>query len=321
MEVAPAPTVPTALCFCSLHPTRDVVLETPRLALGGVVRAAAWFSYPAGKALNAARTAGGLGGRVRALVMAPPGWRRRLREFLGNAHVGFRLLPVGGEGRICVILGERARETVINTDLALRLTGAQRVGLAAAVRRAARRSGFLVFAGSLPPSLGSAAVRELLRLATSGRARLALDQSGRWLREGIRHRPWVIKPNMTEFETLVGRRMDSLASILDAAEDVRGRGVGRVLLSLGRRGCVLVSSAGRWFAPALPSAGPVTSPVGCGDAMFGAFLRAAAAGEAEPDALAWGVAAATANLGRRGACLFAPEEARALRPRVRVRRV
>ena len=93
-----------------------------------------------------------------------------------------------------------------------------------------------------------------------------------------------------------------------------------MLLSLGRDGCLLSSPAGDWFAPAVPVAYPVMSPVGCGDALLGAFLRAVAGGAGEPEALAWGVAAATANLAHPGACMMTATEIRSLLPRVRVRK-
>lgn len=306
--------------FFSLHPTRDVMLHVRGLALGGVQRAESWCSYPGGKALNGARTVGLLGGRPHAVVLAPASWKSWLGEMLRAHRVAWRLLPIAGEGRVCVILNEGRRETVVNTDLELTLPPGLFARLAGWVRRSAARPGFTVFAGSLPPALGPAKFRTLLALATGGRSRLVLDQTGRWLRLGLRYRPWLIKPNLREFHQLIGRTTSSIAAAVAAAETVRAAGVGRVLLSLGERGCLLVSSAGRWLAPApvLPAGAP-QSPVGCGDALLGAFLNAVEAGESEPDALAWGVAAATANLAHPGAIRFSAAEVRAWRPNVRVR--
>ena len=116
--------VPRRICVFSLHPTRDVILEAPELELGRVGRAASWFTYPAGKALNAARTAGRLGTRVRAVVLAPPQWRAMLKDFLGGYSVAVDHLPVAGEGRFCVMLNEKRRETVINTDLKMKVSRA-----------------------------------------------------------------------------------------------------------------------------------------------------------------------------------------------------
>lgn len=310
------------LTFFSLHPTRDVVVSLPRVALGEVQRAQAWTTYPGGKALNGARTAGLLQGSPRVVVVAPTVWRTWLSGILATHGVRWRMLPISGEGRVCVILNEGRRETVINTDLTMTFTQRLFAALAKAVRRTASRPGFLVLAGSLPPSLGPAKIRTLLSYATTGAARLVLDQTGRWLRAGIRFRPWLIKPNLREFHQLIGRPTTSLAQTLAAADALRTEGVGRVLLSLGERGCLLSSPAGRWRAAAvaLPK-GSRLSPVGCGDALLGGFLRMAAAGAPEPEALAWGVAAATANLAHPGAVQFAAAEVRAIVPRVRVTRL
>jgi len=310
------------LTFFSLHPTRDVVVSLPRVTLGEVQRAAAWTSYPGGKALNGARTAGLLKGSPRAVVVAPAVWRTWLHGALATHGVRWRLLPISGEGRVCVILTEDRRETVINTDLRMTFTPRLFAALAKGVRHAASRPGFLVFAGSLPPSLGPAKIRTLLAYATAGPARLVLDQTGRWLRAGVRFRPWLIKPNRREFHQLIGRTTSSMAQMLAAADGIRAGGVGRVLLSLGDRGCLLISPAGRWKAAAVAlPAGAVPSPVGCGDALLGAFLAMAAAGAPEPEALAWGVAAATANLAHPGAVQFGSEEVRSLVSRVRLTRV
>lgn len=313
------------VCVFSLHPTRDVIMETPRLALGEVGRAASWFSYPAGKALNAARTAGQLGGHITAVVLAPPHWRDQLCKFLTRYRVKLRHVPVPGEGRICVLLNEPRRETVINTDLHMKISREDFSLLARTVQREARRAGYVVFAGSLPPALGRARWRKLLQLATATSSALVLDQTGRNLQAGLRFHPWLIKPNLKEFHHLIGRSTRSWVDLLACVEEVRRQGVQRVLLSLGARGCLLASPAGRWYAPAIRavrrtgSAG--LSPVGSGDALLGGFLYAVAAGEPEPEAMRWGVAAAAANLVHRGACLMRVGEIRALYRRAQVRGV
>jgi len=314
-------TLPRPICVFSLHPTRDVILETPDLELGEVGRASSWFTYPAGKALNAARTAGQLGGRVSAVVLAPPQWRSGLIEFLGRYRVRVDQIPVAGEGRFCVMLNERRRETVVNTDLRMKFSAADRRALAAAVQRQAAAGGFMVFAGSLPPSLSLARYRDLLRLASLKSSALVLDQTGRWLRDGLRAAPWLIKPNLREFHQLIGGKTRSWADLLAAVDEVRGRGVKRVLLSLGSRGCLLSGPAGRFFSPPVRTRIASPSPVGSGDALLGGFLSGVARGMSEGESLRLGVAAATANLSHRGACFMTRTEIERLLPRVKVKRV
>ena len=302
----------------SLHPTRDVILDVPDLALGGVNRARKWFSYPAGKALNAARTAGMLGGDSRAILFAPAHWSGMLKKFLGRFGVRFMHLVVEGEGRVCVMLNQGRKETVINTDLLMRPSPRLIGRMMGLVMQAAARPGFIVCSGSLPPTMSDSRFRSLLRVAGCGPARLVLDVSGARLRTGVQFRPWLIKPNLSEFRSLTGKTAQSLSGLLALAHELRQRGVGRVLLSLGDRGCLLASASGDWFVPPVSGGFPVISPVGCGDALLGAFLRAVAGGAPESEALRWGVAAATANLAHEGACLMAPAEIRAILPRVKL---
>jgi fructose-1-phosphate kinase PfkB-like protein len=220
------------------------------------------------------------------------------------------------------MLNERGRETVINTDLSMNLPVSVYQAVAQSVLRDSCREGFVVFSGSPPPSLSLSRYRALLRIASSSSARLVLDQTGRWLAAGMRFSPWIIKPNLNEFHAAIGRRTRSWDDLIHATEETLSRGVKRILLSLGGKGCLLVSPAGRWFAPPVKTPVPdFLSPLGSGDALLGGFLHAVATGESEDRALKWGVAAATANLFHRGACFMSAGEIRDFLPRVRVNAV
>jgi len=302
-----------------LHPTRDVVVQLPRVRLGKVNRAGVWFTYPGGKALNAARTVGLLGGRVRAVVLAPGHWRPMLREFLGRFGVAFKLVRVRGEGRFCVMLNEDGRETVVNTDAAVTLDASVMRELTRAVDSVSHASDFVVFSGSVPPNLSSGGYRMLLSLAKSNCPRLVIDASGRRLGQSVKMRPWLIKPNAEEFRHLTHCSLSSRRSVLGAIDRLHDSGVERVLLSLGARGCLLSSPAGRWFAPAAKPPSGVVSPVGSGDALLGGFLYAVSGRKSEREALAWGVAAATANLMRPGAVRMTRAEVHEMLSRTEVR--
>lgn len=306
------------ISFCSLHPTRDLILDVPYCAAGDVNRASGWFSYPGGKALNAARTAGILGGNIRAVIVAPVDWGSALKRFLPRFGVSFEMVPVAGEGRICVMINERRRETVINTDLSSRLDDKSISSLAIAIRRAAERSRYVVFAGSPPPGLGLRRLKDLFRIAATAGRGLVVDQAGRILKVAVTCRPWLIKPNLSEFQQFLGRKLGSFNEILKGVEQARNRGAERVLLSLGDKGTLLAAPEGRWFARALKVKPQALSSIGCGDALLGGFLKASAEGAENPEALKWGVAAATANLYHRGACFMSAGEIRDFYRRVMV---
>ena len=89
---------------------------------------------------------------------------------------------------------------------------------------------------------------------------------------------------------LVGGDLDTLGDVIDAAEDIRRRGVGAVLASLGADGVILLDAAGALYAEA-----PVTrvvSTVGAGDALLAGYLSTGSTREHRlATALQWAAAA------------------------------
>jgi 1-phosphofructokinase len=104
----------------------------------------------------------------------------------------------------------------------------------------------------------------------------------------------VIKPNRAELAEVVGRELDSISDVIAAAEELRARGVERVLVSLGADGAVLVGEHG-----AIVGESTVLhrrSTVGAGDCFLAGFLSRFSADESDDgaalvEALAWGAAA------------------------------
>jgi len=97
-----------------------------------------------------------------------------------------------------------------------------------------------------------------------------------------------------EAQALAGDGLTSRESTAGFAAALVRRGVAQtVIVAHGADGSVLAdSSGGRWFG--LAPKVPVRSKVGAGDSFVGAYVLAVARGEAAPQALARGVAAASA---------------------------
>jgi 1-phosphofructokinase len=100
----------------------------------------------------------------------------------------------------------------------------------------------------------------------------------------------LIKPNREELAAAVGASLTSIGDVVAAAEQLRARGAGAVLASLGSDGAVLVDGSGAVRCTADPV--EPRSTVGAGDALLAGFLAAGAEGEeAVAEAVAWGRAA------------------------------
>ena len=114
--------------------------------------------------------------------------------------------------------------------------------------------------------------------------------------------PDLLKPNERELEALTGSADPASAWALIE------RGVGRVLVSLGERGCCLVGADAGGPAELLPLTlgaraeiyapapkGKAVNPVGSGDSFLAAYLYAALRGWPDEQALSLANAAGAAN--------------------------
>jgi 6-phosphofructokinase 2 len=149
---------------------------------------------------------------------------------------------------------------------------------------------------------------------------LALDASGPALRRALDVGVWLVKPNLTELEELVGATLPDLDSRADACRAViDAGGAEMVALSMGGEGALLVTRGEAWQAVA-PTVSPV-STVGAGDSFTAGLVAALAAGATRPEALGRAVAAGTAALLAPGTQLCRSADAQTLARRVRVERL
>ena len=121
---------------------------------------------------------------------------------------------------------------------------------------------------ALPPT----SYRDLTALLKSRGRKVVLDTSGAGLAQAIDAGPDVIKPNIDELTELVGRPLDGERAVVEAARDLRRRGIDLVAVSMGARGAVFVDGDERGSRRAASVA--VKSTVGAGDAMVAGIVHA-----------------------------------------------
>ena len=114
-----------------------------------------------------------------------------------------------------------------------------------------------------------------------------------------------ITPNETEAGILVGRTLTTQNDVVDAAHELRERGVTNVLITLGEKG---VYVSGPEFEGVIPAvkAGPVIETTGAGDAFNGGLAAALAEGQSLEDAARFGNVVAGLSVTRQGAAISMP---------------
>jgi ribokinase len=108
-----------------------------------------------------------------------------------------------------------------------------------------------------------------------------------------------LTPNETEAQALTGIEIRSPADALRAAQALRARGAGTVVVTLGGQGAVLLDATQAVLVPAQASA-PVVDTTGAGDAFNGAYAVALVEGRGALEAVRFANAAAGLSVTRHG---------------------
>ncbi len=145
--------------------------------------------------------------------------------------------------------------------------------------------------GSASCAGGAELVRELIIAAKAMGVRTLLDSNGEALIEGTEALPDVLKINENELAQLLGPSNDPLHG--EAVRLTTEKGIGRVLLTLGERGCAQFLWEQSSFCPA-PRIECINA-VGSGDCFTAAWLHAQIRGFSDDGALLLASAAGAAN--------------------------
>ncbi|MCR8947372.1 1-phosphofructokinase [Streptomyces sp. OUCMDZ-4982] len=285
------------------NPSLDRTYELPGLVRGTVLRATADRVDPGGKGINVSRAVAAAGHRT--VAVAPMGGPEGalLARLLGEHGIEAAGVPVTGSTRINVTLVEPDTTLTKINAAGPELSAAEAEDVLEAVRARSAAADWIACCGSLPRGLPPRWYAELVARSHRAGARIALDTSGAALTAALREGPDVIKPNAQELAEAVGRPLATVGDALKAAEELRERGAGAVLASLGADGQLLVEASGAYFATARVAT--VRSNVGAGDASLAGFLTAGGQG---PGALASAVAHGAAAVQLAGSLMPTPAD-------------
>jgi len=146
----------------------------------------------------------------------------------------------------------------------------------------------LVLSGSVPPGVDKDIYAIMTSMAYEAGVKVVLDASGELLTEGIKAKPYLIKPNREEFERTFLQKEgveinDAEELVMSMCSELLSDGLTYICLSLGAEGAMLVSKEGRPVSdekeslitakrPAIPVS--VRSLQGAGDAMVAGLCKA-----------------------------------------------
>lgn len=304
----------------TLNPALDHFIEVDGLAVDDANRVEGECLYAGGKGIDVSRALRHLGGDSMALGFIGGHNGRTMVDLLKAEGVTCYFTPISRETRrdIVVCTGRPRTQTMLNAPGPV-VTRVEWHAFLTHLRLLDLREAYIVVSGSLPRGVPADAYYQIIMLAQKLGARAVLDADGPCLREGLKARPFAIKPNLNELRRATGRPLRTDAEILAAAAALNRSGVEIVLVSCGRRGLLVVSGGAR--IRAVPPPVKVKSTVGAGDSAVAGFVFGHAGGKSLEECARFAAAAGTAATLAPGNQLCSLKDTLRLVPRIKVHTV
>ena len=152
---------------------------------------------------------------------------------------------------------------------------------------------WVLVCGSLLQGIGEEFILKLAELVDQRKAKLVIDMESISLELLRKCHPYLIKPNLYEFEILMKQKFIGIEDLIRGLKECIQIGPQNVLVSLGADGAVLATS-NQIYRMTQKTINAVNK-VGSGDAMLASFVGKLAKGGTFQEALIWGGAAGSAT--------------------------
>jgi 1-phosphofructokinase family hexose kinase len=283
----------------ALNPALDVTHFVPGVDWAGVNRPAVIRAQAGGKGLNVARTLRTIGAEVQVIGFAGGVTGEQVISALTARGVPATFTQISGETRRTFAVVDTARG-----DAALFNEPGPPVGpheyatFCGIYEKALAGCTAVVLSGSLPQGLSPDTYAELSSIAAAAGVPVVLDADGEALLRGAAARPAIVKPNLAELETLVGRSLSTPSGadkneVALAARELKAKGPQAVVVTLGADGLWAITDDGSWHA--VPSAKVRGNPTGAGDAVAAGLVHGLVIGRAWDERLRHAVALGAAS--------------------------
>ena len=292
----------------TFNPAMDKSTTVPALIPEKKLKCTKPVYEPGGGGINVARAIKKLGGTATAIYMAG--------GYTGKAFT--QLLNKEGIDSIVAEIKENTRENLIVYETS---TNQQyRFGMPGpsilehewqqclAQIENIKEADFIIVSGALPQGIPLAVFSKIGSIAKGINAKLIVDTSGEALMEAVQTGLYLIKPNLAELSSLLGKEGLNIERVDEAAREVINKGKCEVVVvSMGAAGAMLVT--GNLAMHIMPPAVKIKSTVGAGDSMLAGIVLSLAQNKSIEEAAQYGVACGTAATMNAGTELCRKEDA------------
>lgn len=253
----------------TFNPALDYVMNVRELNAKDINRAESENLYCGGKGINVSVILKRLGIENRALGFLAGFSGRQIEDMLKNEGVDTDFVYLkSGNTRINVKI--RAQQ-----EMDINASGpeisAEDVEKLFEKLLALKAGDCLVLAGSIPKTLPDDIYEKILSSLKDRGVDFAVDAEGDLLKNVLKYKPFIIKPNHHELGALFSAEVKSLEEVVNYSKKLQEMGAKNVLVSRGKDGAALIDESGAVYTTGnVP--GKIKGSVGCGDSMLAGFL-------------------------------------------------
>jgi len=291
----------------TMNPTIDVDYEIDRLIHTHKMRTSAERYAPGGGGINVTRVFVRMGGNARCYYLSGGATGPALDGLIDLHQMVRTRIPIAGHTRVATNTLER------ESGKEYRFVPAGPVVHPEEWRKcleilAKADCDMLVASGSLPPGVPTDFYAQIIRIMHDRGVAIVLDTSGEPLKAGLEQGGiLLVKPSQEELQHLVGRPLETVDAIGEAASAIVARGQAEmVAVTMGGDGALLATANGTFFLPAVRI--EAKSAVGAGDSFVAAMVHALARDLPPIEAFRHGMAAGAAAVMTAGTDLAHPAD-------------
>ncbi|MFH1031937.1 MAG: 1-phosphofructokinase [Chloroflexota bacterium] len=301
----------------TLNPSLDDHITVDGLKVEEANRWVRQDRYAGGKGINVSRAIYEMGGITVAYGFIGGINGRALEILLDEEGVLFSFTPIQHETRVNLFINDSRTDQQTRIDApGPHITKRDMDRFFKKIRGIRPRPDMMVTSGSAPPGVPAKIYYDIIKEGQASGVRTILDAAGRWLAEGIKAKPYLIKPNVHEAEELLKRELPTEETIIQAALDLVETGIEVVAISRGETG--LIAADKKSIIKAVPPPVKVRSKVGAGDCTVAGLALKLAYGDSLPEACRLAVAMGTACVLTSGTELCHREDVEKLLPKIKV---
>ncbi|HWQ43906.1 MAG TPA: 1-phosphofructokinase [Desulfosporosinus sp.] len=283
----------------TLNPALDQTLNFTKFHVGKVNRVAKQRLDPAGKGINVAKVLNSLG-----LDVAVSGFLGRdnaniFEQYFQAQGIFSRFITVDGATRVNTKIIDETTGQVSEINFPGIHYGASNLQqLENVIKQLTLESEYFVLSGSLPEQAPLDIYHKFTEILKSYDCKVFLDTSGGALIEGIKAKPYAIKPNLDELKQLMGHSVKQELDVLKAVDRLISGGIAKVVISLGGKGALVADRTQRLLVRPLEV--KIGSTVGAGDALVAGLVYGEVQGMSLEEQACWATAVAVASIAQPG---------------------